>query len=451
MKIIEILGRASKLNVLYGACNSERPGLFGHDRENHMKIIEILGRASKLNDALFKVILRRGRYIMAKWFFNKMLRSAMSFYEDMKSRGISPDVVTYNTMINGYYRFRKMEEAEKLFVEMKGMNVALTVISYTTVTNNSIFLSLLSSQCRAGDLRAAEDVQKAMIRLSIPTEAGHYGVLIENFCKVEEYDRAMKFLDKLVEKEIILRPQSTLEMESNAYNPEIFFRPLMKKGVQDSNAFNNLICGHAKEGSSDSAFEIIKIMGRRGIPRDADAYILLIKSYLRKVKPADAKTALDAILEDGHVPDSSVVQTASRVMKSMVDKGVKENMDLVAKIFEASLMRGHVKEALGRIELLMHSGCHVNFDDLLFVLSEIGKTIAAPKLFDFSLERDFNVDFKCYDKKGGVTDWSSCDDLTKSLNQDGNTKKADILSRMIKGGEKSRENKKLKKQTSFAV
>ncbi|XP_058003491.1 pentatricopeptide repeat-containing protein At2g37230-like [Hevea brasiliensis] len=121
-------------------------------------------------------------------------------------------------MINGYYRFRKMEEAEKLFVEMKGMNVALTVISYTTVTNNSIFLSLLSSQCRAGDLRAAEDVQKAMIRLSIPTEAGHYGVLIENFCKVEEYDRAMKFLDKLVEKEIILRPQSTLEMESNAYN-----------------------------------------------------------------------------------------------------------------------------------------------------------------------------------------------------------------------------------------
>lgn len=119
----------------------------------------------------------------------------------------------------------------------------------------------------------------------------------------------------------------------------------------------------------------------------------------------------------------------------------------------------------------MHSGYHVNFDDLLSVLSEKGKTIAALKLLDFALERDFNVDFKSYDKvldallasgktlnaysilckiteKGGVTDWSSCEDLIKSLNQEGNTKQADILSRMIKGGEKSRENKKGKKQAA---
>ncbi|KAF2312116.1 hypothetical protein GH714_028101 [Hevea brasiliensis] len=344
----------------------------------------------------------------------------MRFYEDMKTRGICPDVVTYNTMINGYYKFRKMEEAEKLFVEMKGKNIAPTVISYTTMIkggkrdlkemvgrhlapkDNSIFISLLSSQCKAGDLRAAEDVLKAMIRLSIPTEAGHYGVLIEIFVGL------------------------------------------------------------------------------------GNAYMLLIESYLRKGEPAEAKTALDAMIEEGHVPDSSVfrsvmeslfedgrVQTASRVMKGMVEKGVKENMDLVAKILEALLMRGHVEEALGRIELLMHSGCHVNFDDLLSVLSEKGKTIAAVKLLDFASERDFNVEFKSCDKvldallaagktlnaysilckimeKGGVTDWSSCEDLIKSLNQEGNTKQADILSRMIKGWEKSRKSKKGKKQSSLA-
>ncbi|XP_041023896.1 pentatricopeptide repeat-containing protein At2g37230 [Juglans microcarpa x Juglans regia] len=640
-------------NVLHSSTNSEhalqffrwveRAGLVHHDRETHLKMIEILGRASKINharcilldmpkkgvewdedmfvvliesygkagivqeavkifqkmkelgversvksyDALFKVILRRGRYMMAKRYFNAMLNegieptrhtfnlmlwgfflslrleTAKRFYEDMKSRGISPDVVTYNTMINGYYRFKMMDEAEKLFDELKGRNIAPTVISYTTMIkgyvsvgriddglrlldemksfgvkpnavtystllpglcdaekmsearmmlkemverhfapkDSSIFIRLLTCQCNSGDLDAAADVLKSMIRLSIPTEAGHYGVLIENFCKAGVYDRAIKLLDKLIEKEIILRPQTSFEMESTAYNPmiqylcehgqtgkaEIFFRQLMKKGVLDSFAFNNLICGHSREGNPDSAFEILRIMGRRGVSRDADSFKLLIKSYLNRGEPADAKTALDSMIEVGHLPDSSLfrsvmeslfedgrVQTSSRVMKSMVEKGVKENMDLVAKILEALLMRGHVEEALGRIDLLMHSGCSPDFDSLFTVLCEKGKTIAALKVLDFALERDYTVDFSSYEKvldallaagktlnaysilckimeKGGATDWSSREALIKSLNQEGNTKQADILSRMIKDGEKSHAGKKGKKHATVAA
>lgn len=191
----------------------ERSGLFKHDRETHLKIIEILGRASKLNHArcilldmhkkglewdedlfivlidsyakagiiqesvkifnkmaelgvprtinsyntFFKVTMRRGRYMMAKRYFNRMLKegivptchtynlmlcgfflssrveSANRFFEDMKKRDISPDAVTYNTMINGFIRNDKMDDAEKIFVEMKGRNIKPTVITYTTI------------------------------------------------------------------------------------------------------------------------------------------------------------------------------------------------------------------------------------------------------------------------------------------------------------------------------
>lgn len=75
---------------------------------------------------------------------------------------------------------------------------------------------------------------------------------------------------------IILRPENSFEMEPSAYNPmieylcdngktvkaETFFRQLMKKGVLDSVAFNNLFRGHSKEGNPEFALEIATIMSR---------------------------------------------------------------------------------------------------------------------------------------------------------------------------------------------
>ncbi|KAG6427425.1 hypothetical protein SASPL_111670 [Salvia splendens] len=639
-------------NVLHGAKNSghalqffrwvERSNLIQHDRESHLKMIEILGRSSKLNharcilldmpkkglewdedlwvvmidsygvagivqesvklfqkmeelgvvrtiksyDVLFKVIMRRGRYMMAKRYYNKMLsegieptrhtfnvliwgfflsgkvETANRFFEDMKAREITPDVVTYNTMINGYNRVGKTEEAEAYFVEMKGRNIEPTVITYTTLIkgyvavervddalglveemrgygikpnavtystlfpglcdaekmsearavlremvekhippkDNSIFMKLMLGQCKSGDLDAAVDVLKAMIKLSIPTEAGHYGVLIENCCKAGQYDRGVKLLDKLIEKDIILRPQSTLHMEPSAYNPmveylcsngqtakaEALVRQLMKLGVQDPVALNALICGHSKEGTPDSAFELLKIMLRQKVASEKSAFDSLVESYLAKKDPGEAKAVLDSMIENGHCPDSSLyrslmdalfedgrVQTASRVMKTMLEKGVTDHKDLIFKILEALLMRGHVEEALGRIELLMQSGIAPDFDSLLSLLCEKGKTIAALKLLDYGMDRDYSIDVSSCEKvldtllaagktlnaysilckimeKGGVTDWSSCKDLIKNLNEGGHTKQADILSRMIVGKEKPARSKKGDKKAAMA-
>ncbi|CAM8877022.1 unnamed protein product [Rhodiola kirilowii] len=620
----------------------ERSGLFKHDSETHRKIIEILGGASKLNHArcilldmpekgvpwdedlfvmmiesygkagivqesvkffdkmkelgiqrtvksynyFFKVILQRGRYMMAKRYYNRMLSegikptchtynvllwgfflskkvdTAERFFQEMKEGGIAPSVITYNTMIYGYHRVNKMEEAEKIFAEMKARDVVPNEISYTSMIkgyvsvgqlddalrlyqemksadikpneftyssllpglcdteklseaksmlsemaerhiapkDNSVYLKLMMCHCKVGDIDSAVDVLQAMDSLSIPAEAGHYGILIENLCKVGAYDRAVELLDKLVDKEIILVHESKLEMEASAYNPiishlcsigqtkkaEVFFRQLMKKGVMDLAAFNELIRGHAREGSPDQAYEILKIMDRRSVPRESESYKLLAESYLKKGESADAKTALDSMLENGHVPESALfrsvmdslladerIQTASRVMKSMLEKGVKENLDLVEKILEQLLLREHVMEAIGRVDLLLNSGVQPNFNSILSVLCEQQKTHAALKLLDFGLEKNCSIDNKTYEKvldalmaagktlnaysilykivqKSGVTDWKSGDDLIKSLNEQGNTRQADAISRMLKAGDKVRKSTKVKKQAAAA-
>ncbi|EHA8592183.1 putative Pentatricopeptide repeat-containing protein [Cocos nucifera] len=320
-----------------------------------------------------------------------------------------------------------------------------------------------------------------------------YGVLLESLCKGGKHEDAIATLDELLEKGTLLDPR-TPALEDSAYNPMIeylcghgqtkkaedLFRQLMKKGIDDRMAFNNLFRGHAKEGVPDSAFEMLNIMTRRGVATDADCYALLVESFLKKGEPADARTALDSMIEQGHLPSPPLfrsvmvalfgdgrVQTASRVMKSMIEKGVKENMDMVHKILEALLMRGHVEEALGRINLMMMNDSLPDFDGLLGALCDGGKAIEALKLVDFGLERDCDISFSSYDRvldalytagkilpacsilckikaKGGVVDKKGCEALIKSLDEQGNTKQADILSRIL-AGKAPLEAKKSKK------
>ncbi|EPS72095.1 hypothetical protein M569_02663, partial [Genlisea aurea] len=485
------------------------------------------------------------------FFLSRKLCVVKRFFQDMKARGITPDVITYSTMISGYFRVKRIEDAEKYFAEMKEMQIKPTVITYTalikgyvdndriddamrmveemkgvgikpnavtystllpglcnadhissaaamlkevvgkriTLKDHSIFMRLISSLCETSNLDAAANVLDSMVRLGVPAEPGHYGVLIKSFFEAGRYDEGVKLLDSLIEKDIVMRPENTHHLEPDSYNPmieylcsngqtakaEALFRQLMKLGVLDAAAFNALVVGHSREGAPASASEILRITARRSIPIERASYESVIRSYLDKNDPSEAKLALDGMIESGHLPDSSLygsvmeslfddgrVQTASRVMKTMLEKNAAtaDHAGLFGKITESLFVRGHVEEALGRVEMLMRSsGMGPDFDGLLSSLCEKGKTSAATKLLDFCVERDctaaavsstervldallaegktlnaYGVLCKVLGKGSGGCDWEGCKDLIRSLNEEGNTKQAEILSRMIGGG-----------------
>ncbi|KAE8706864.1 NADH dehydrogenase 1 alpha subcomplex subunit 1 [Hibiscus syriacus] len=193
------------------------------DEDFFVLMIDSYGKADIVQEAvkIFQKMEELGMDRTINMMLSLRLDTANRFYEDMKTRGIAPDTVTYNTLINGYTQFKRMEEDEKLFVETKAKNLAPTIISYTTTINGYVVVEQVDDGLRFFEEmksigikpNASSDVLKAMIRLSIPIEAGHYGVLIENFCKANEFDQAIKLLDKLVEKEIVLRPENSLEIE----------------------------------------------------------------------------------------------------------------------------------------------------------------------------------------------------------------------------------------------
>ncbi|KAJ7976949.1 Pentatricopeptide repeat-containing protein [Quillaja saponaria] len=256
----------------------ERARLFQHDRDTTLKMMEISGRASKLNHGRY-TILKGVAWDEDLFFvlidcFGKAgnVQEAVNFFQKRKELGVERTTKSYDTLFKvilrpGRYMMAKkyfhatmgqIDDGMKLFEEMISSGIKPNAVTYST---------LLPGLCDAVvNLDAAADVHKAMIRLSIPTEAGHYGALIENLCKANVYDRAVSLLDNLIEKEIILRPQSTLEMEPSAYNPMILCRCNHGQSSKAEKFFWQLmkmvfriqlpLLGHSKEGKPDSAFEI---------------------------------------------------------------------------------------------------------------------------------------------------------------------------------------------------
>ncbi|XP_020599465.1 pentatricopeptide repeat-containing protein At2g37230, partial [Phalaenopsis equestris] len=444
------------------------------------------------------------------WVRAKKMDEAQKVFDEIVAAGLVCNSVTYNLMIKGHVSCGNVDDGIQLFDEMKSKELTTTERTYAALMpglcddvnrtaaalkvckemaemrinprDKSIFFRLITTMCRAGDLGGALDLHRLMDQFQVLLDSRHYSILIESLCNDAKFDQAIEMLDELLEKGILLGLQS-LPIEASAYNPIIdylschghtlkadtFFRQLMKRGVDDKIAFNHLIRGHAKEGNPELAFEVLKIMNRRGVESDADAYELLIYSFLKKSEPADAKTVLDSMVEYGHLPspalfrsvmvalfDDGRIQTASRVMKIMIEKEVKENQDIAQKIIEALLIRGHIEEAIGRINLMIMNGCMPDLDSLVVYLCENKHPIAALKLVEFVLERDYDISFSSYDRlldalyiadkilpaysilckikaKGGAVDKKGSETLIKTLNAQGHTKQADILSRILSG------------------
>ncbi|KAJ3698178.1 hypothetical protein LUZ61_001883 [Rhynchospora tenuis] len=457
------------------------------------------------------------------WVRAKKMEDAEKLLDGMSAAGFAPNNVTYNIMIKGYVSVGMVDNALKMFEEMCEKGIRLSEKTFAglmpglcddvgrakealdalnemakrklTPKDKSVFVRLVSTMCESGDLDGAVQAhQKSRQFRNVSIDPLQYSTLIENLCKGEKYSDAVKLLNEMLKKGTLADPENPC-LEATAYNPlieylcnngqtkkaETFFRQLMKQGVDDTVAFNNLIKGYAKENSPELASDILNIMARREVTTEPDSHSLLVQCYLAKGEAADARTALDNMMEQGHIPSASLfrsvmealladgrVQTASRVMKSMVEKGVKENMDVAHQILEGLFTRGHIEEGLGRVSLFMSNDCLPDFEKLILALSEKDKVIEAYKLAEFVLERNCDVSFSTYDKlldglseqgqtipaynllckikgKGGVVDKKGCDELLAKLNEEGNTRQADILSRLLAGNIQPDSNKRGKK------
>lgn len=90
------------------------------------------------------------------------IERAVELFHEMERNGISPDIVSYNTLVNGLSKAKRLEDAMHLQVEMVEANCLPNVVTYT---------SLMDGLCKDGRVDEAMGLLDDMYARGVDADA----------------------------------------------------------------------------------------------------------------------------------------------------------------------------------------------------------------------------------------------------------------------------------------
>ncbi|KAF9621733.1 hypothetical protein IFM89_027587 [Coptis chinensis] len=238
---------------------------------------------------------------------------AQSFFDGLKDK-FEPDVIIYTSLVNGWCRAGNIDQAERVFREMKEVGIQPNVYTYSIVIDalcrcgqisrahdvfaemidvgcspNSItFNNLMRVHVKAGRTEKVLQVYNQMKRLDCPADTITYNFLIESHCRDDNLEEATKVLNQMVKK--------GCSGNASTFNP--IFRCIMK--LKDVNAahrmytkmkemnctpntvtYNVLMKMFAEFKSADMVFKLKQEMDENEVEPNVNTYRVLISLFCR--------------------------------------------------------------------------------------------------------------------------------------------------------------------------
>nr|CAD1826118.1 unnamed protein product [Ananas comosus var. bracteatus] len=106
-----------------------------------------------------------------------------------------PNVVTYTSVISGYCKMGRMEEAFRVFNDMIGLGIKPSRVTYNV---------LIDGYGKAGDMPSAASVYERMALCGCPPDVVTITSLIDGHCRNGQLDDALKLWNEMGRRE--LRP-----------------------------------------------------------------------------------------------------------------------------------------------------------------------------------------------------------------------------------------------------
>ncbi|KAJ4815134.1 Pentatricopeptide repeat (PPR) superfamily protein [Rhynchospora pubera] len=256
----------------------------------------------------------------------KCTSKALDLLREMVETGIQPTKNTYNIILNGFFRAGQVRHGWEFFLQMKkrgkkDCKFEPDVVTYTTVVHG---LGL------NGKLDRAHQVFAEMTEKGCSPTVATYNALIQVTCKKGNVEDAVKMFDEMLIK----------SCEANVVTYTVLIKGLchagkmdhaielfekMKQAGPDPNVqiYNILIRHMLEEGEIEKALDLFNKMGDRGacLP-NRDSYNIVISRMFVRKRPED-------------------VLTAGKMMKEMVGRGYLPTRFMFNRVLNGLLLTGN--------------------------------------------------------------------------------------------------------------
>ncbi|GAB2300668.1 hypothetical protein Dimus_034702 [Dionaea muscipula] len=196
------------------------------------------------------------------------LQEAEDLAVEITSRGLNHDVITYNSLIQGYIGLSNVSKSLELYETMKNKGIKPTLRTYHP---------LISGCCKMG-LPMVEKIYGDMMCFNVAPDRVIYNSLIHAYVEHGDLDRATAFRDEMMNQRIDL----------------------------DKMTYNSLIWGYLKVGKVQQVMDLVNDMKARGLILKADTYTVLIDGYCKLKDFGGAYAWFIEMVENGFLLTASI-------------------------------------------------------------------------------------------------------------------------------------------------
>ncbi|KAK2978133.1 hypothetical protein RJ640_028687 [Escallonia rubra] len=208
-----------------------------------------------------------------------------------------PSTKVYNILLNGWFRSRKLKQAERLWIRMQQENVKTSVVTYGT---------LVEGYCRMGRVETAMELLSDMRKEGIEPNAIVYNPIIYALGEAGKLKEALGMMERLM----VLESGPTLS------------------------TYNSLVKGFCNAGDLVGASKILKMMISKGFVPTLTTYNCFFRYFAKAGKIEEGLNLYTKLIESGHVPDCFTYH----LLVKMLCK--QERLGLVLQVMKEMRARG---------------------------------------------------------------------------------------------------------------
>ena len=242
--------------------------------------------------------LRSYTALMLAWCNARNLVEAGRVWNEMLEKGMKPDVVVHNTMIEGLLRGQRRPEAVKMFELMKAKGPPPNVWTYTM---------LIRDHCKRGKMDMAMRCFEEMQEDGCQPDVATYTCLLVGYGNAKRMDRVSAMLEEMTRKgcppdgrayNALIKLLTNRRMPDDAVR---IYKKMISKGLEPTIHTYNMIMKSYFLGGRNYAMgcAVWDEMLQKGICPDVNSYTVFINGHIQHGRPEEACKFIEEMIQKG--------------------------------------------------------------------------------------------------------------------------------------------------------